>query len=85
MPRNYSVKQTVEMLKSNIKKAKELDKSYVEEIEDPTTSKSPPAEPTPPPPPEPVVTQTETTSKDEIIKFERPDDKPTKKWYQFWK
>ena len=74
MPRNYSVKQTVEMLKSNIKKAKELDKSY-EDV----------AEPTPPPPPEPVVTQTETTSKDEIIKFERPDDKPTKKWYQFWK
>ena len=81
MPRNYSVKQTVEMLKSNIKKAKELDKSYVEEIEEIEDV----AEPTPPPPPEPVVTQTETTSKDEIIKFERPDDKPTKKWYQFWK
>ena len=59
MPRNYSVKQTVEMLKSNIKKAKELDKSYAKEMEDV-------AEPTPP---EPVVTQTETTSKDEIIKF----------------
>ncbi len=74
MPRNYSVKQTVEMLKSNIKKAKELDKSCAKEIEDVAE-----------PPPEPVVTQTETTSKDEIIKFERPDDKPTKKWYQFWK
>ena len=81
MPRNYSVKQTVEMLKSNIKKAKELDKSYAEETEEIEDV----AEPTPPPPPEPVVTQTETTSKDEIIKFERPDDKPTKKWYQFWK
>ena len=76
MPRNYSVKQTIEMLKSNIKQAKELEKELEKKLQtksaEPKTSN-----------PKPI--KLETPKKDSLIRFDKPDKKPTKKWYQFWK
>ena len=59
MPRNYSVKQTIAMIKSGIK----------EKSAEPKIFKIP----------------TITNEQDEVIRFDRKDEKPNKKWYQFWK
>ena len=76
MPRNYSVKQTIAMIKSGIKEKQE------EKEAEPKIFKIP------------VITnecevscnvELEAPKKDEVVRFDRKDEKPNKKWYQFWK
>ena len=76
MPRNHSVKQTVAMIKSGIKEKQE-EKTIEPEIFN-----------------VPIITndcevscnvELKAAEKDEVIRFYRKDEKPNKKWYQFWK
>tara|TARA_Y100000385_G_C12816433_1_gene518413 strand:- start:494 stop:718 length:225 start_codon:yes stop_codon:yes gene_type:complete len=73
MPRNYSVKQTIAMIKSGIKQQAAAEEEIIKEeiIKEKVVNAKP--------------VKLETTKKNDIIKFHRPDEKPTKKWYQFWK
>jgi len=76
MPRNHSVKQTIAMIKSGIKEKQE-EKTIEPEIFN-----------------APIITnecevscnvELKAIEKDEVIRFYRKDEKPNKKWYQFWK
>jgi hypothetical protein len=72
MPRNYSVKQTIAMIKSGIKQQATAEEEIIKEVVKSQAVNTKPV-------------KLETTKKNDIIKFHRPDEKPTKKWYQFWK
>ena len=75
MPRNYSVKQTIAMIKSGIKQQATAEEEIIKEEIIKEVVKSQVVKPV----------KLETTEKNDIIKFHRPDEKLTKKWYQFWK
>jgi hypothetical protein len=77
MPRNYSVKQTIAMIKSGIKQQATAEEEIIKEeiIKEVVKSQVVNTKPV----------KLETTEKNDIIKFHRPDEKLTKKWYQFWK
>ena len=85
MPRNYSVKQTIEMLKNGeavIVGTNENQKVFYtvkdKKVEDTPTNPNPTAQKT--------VEKKLEKPEDEIIRFDHPDkETDNKKWYQFWK
>ena len=76
MPRNHSVKQTIAMIKSGIKEKQEEKTAEPQIFNIPVIANECEVS---------CNVELKATEKDEVIRFYRKDEKPNKKWYQFWK